>query len=182
MATGTQPASSTGASSTTQTAPAAQWFSDFAKEYDSTRKLLERYPDGKGEWRPHAKSSTLTGIATHVAEITGYGSGILANSELDFATWKRPPKMDSAKDLVAESDKNARALQDALARASVSDLDEICTVRYGDRVIASAPRRALLRGFVMNHLIHHRGQLGVYLRLLDVPIPGMYGPSADEPM
>jgi uncharacterized damage-inducible protein DinB len=173
--------STTAAPSTTQSTPAAQWFADFAKEYDSTRKLLERYPDGKGEWRPHAKSSTLSGVATHVAEITGYGSDLLASTDLDFSKRQRPPKMDSAADLVALSDANAKTLQEALARATVDDLNAECTVRVGDFVIMKAPRRILLRGFVMNHLIHHRGQLGVYLRLLDVPIPGMYGPSADEP-
>lgn len=175
-----QAAGQTGSSSTAAS-PGAQWFSDFGREYESTRKLLERYPDGKGDWRPHEKSSTLSGLATHVAEIAGYGASIFASTDLDFATRQRPPKLDAAKDLVALSDANAKALQDALSRATLDDLNAETTVRVGDFIIMRAPRRILLRGFVMNHLIHHRGQLGVFLRLLNVPIPGMYGPSADEP-
>jgi uncharacterized damage-inducible protein DinB len=165
-----------------QAAPGSQWFADFQNEYASTRKLLERYPDGKGEWRPHEKSGTLSGIATHVAEITGFGVLILSEASFDLAQRQRPPRADSAKELVAMADGNATKLQQLLDAASVDALNAVCTIKYGDRTIASAPRRILLRGFVMNHMIHHRGQLGVYLRLLSVPIPGMYGPSADEPM
>jgi len=163
-------------------ASGSQWFADFHNEYASTRKLLERYPDGKGEWRPHEKSGTLSGIATHVAEIAGYGVDILSETDFNLAGRQRPPRSDSSKELVALADGNAAKLQKLLDAASVDDLNTVCTIKYGEHTIASAPRRILLRGFVMNHLIHHRGQLGVYLRLLGVPIPGMYGPSADEPM
>ena len=179
MTTATQPASS---QPNTQSAPGKQWFADFQREYESTRKLLERYPDGKGEWRPHEKSGTLSGVATHVAEITGFGVDILSETEFDVAKRQRPPRSDAAKELVALADGNAAKLQKLLDDASVDDLNAVCTIKYGEHTIAGGPRRVLLRGFVMNHMIHHRGQLGVYLRLLGVAIPGMYGPSADEPM
>lgn len=179
MTTAAQPASG---HTNAQPAPGKQWFADFQNEYASTRKLLERYPDGKGEWRPHEKSGTLSGVATHVAEITAFGVDILSKTEFNLAELERTPRSDSSKQLVALADGNAARLQKLLEAASVDDLNAVCTIKYGDRTIASAPRRILLRGFVMNHMIHHRGQLGVYLRLIGVPIPGMYGPSADEPM
>jgi uncharacterized damage-inducible protein DinB len=179
MTTATHPASG---QPNAQPAPGKQWFADFQREYESTRKLLERYPDGKGEWRPHEKSGTLSGVATHVAEITGFGVDILSETEFDIAKRQRPPRSDASKELVALADGNAAKLQKLLDGASVDQLNTVCTIKYGEHTIASGPRRILLRGFVMNHMIHHRGQLGVYLRLLGVPIPGMYGPSADEPM
>jgi uncharacterized damage-inducible protein DinB len=161
--------------------PAAQWFADFQHEHDSTRKLLERYPDGKAEWQPHERSMKLGALANHVADIPSYGE-LLSKTDLDFATRTRRPHADSAQELVARHTASAQLLQSLLEKASVEDLDTECTVRVGDFVIMKAPRRILLRGFVLNHMIHHRGQLGVYLRLLDIKIPGMYGPSADEPM
>jgi uncharacterized damage-inducible protein DinB len=155
---------------------------DLDREIASTRRLLERYPAGKGTWQPHEKSRTLSLLATHVANIPQHGANILTTSEMDVSRRQPQPPRDAAEELLETFDAGVARLKSAIAETDDTKLEETWTMRAGDRVLASAPRALLMRLMVVNHLVHHRAQLGVYLRLLNVPIPGMYGPSADEPV
>ena len=155
---------------------------DLDREMASTRRLLERYPLGKGEWRPHDKSRTLSALATHVANIPHHGASILTTAEMDVASRQAQPPKDSAAELLEAFDAGVTRLKAAVASTDAAKLAETWTMRAGPRVLASESRALLMRLMVINHLVHHRAQLGMYLRLLNVPIPGMYGPSADEPV
>ncbi len=156
-------------------------YEDIPYELASTRRVLERYPDGKGEWRPHEKSRALAPLATHVAGIVNRGTEIIETDELEFAG--RPPiaPIDSASGLLQFFDTGVARFTAALARTDLNALAHPWTLRRGDVVIVKQPKRILLRTMLASHLIHHRAQLGVYYRLLGVPVPGLYGPSADEP-
>lgn len=154
---------------------------DLEAELTSTRRILDRVPDDKLSWRPHVKSSTLNRLAAHVAELPGFALAMLVAPELDLARPReRAGDPDSHDAILAAFDKAAARLTQALAAASDDFLREEWTLRAGDRVIYRAPRVSALRTMGISHLVHHRGQLSVYLRLLDVPVPGLYGPSADE--
>lgn len=155
---------------------------DLDREIASTRRLLERYPVGKGTWQPHEKSRTLSVLATHVANIPHHGANILTTTEMDVASRQPQPPKDSAEELLETFDAGVARLKSAIAGTDDAKLAEKWTMRAGERVLASESRALLMRLMVINHLVHHRAQLGVYLRLLNVPIPGMYGPSADEPV
>jgi uncharacterized damage-inducible protein DinB len=156
-------------------------FSDLEGELKTTRKILERVPDGKEDWRPHAKSMTLGSLSSHVAQLPGYGIAILTTEELDGATMARFNPANTAERLKKfdEESLELRRLFEALTWDSATAQ---WTFKFGDHVIAQGQRAKLLRTMVIAHIAHHRAQLGVYLRLLDVPVPGTYGPSADEPM
>lgn len=155
---------------------------DLDRELASTRRMLERYPAGNGEWRPHEKSRTLSALATHVANIPHHGANILTTAEMDVASRTPQPLKDSAAELLEVFDAGVARLKASVAGTDAAKLREKWTMRAGPRVLASEPRALLMRLMVINHLVHHRAQLGVYLRLLNVPIPGVYGPSADEPV
>jgi uncharacterized damage-inducible protein DinB len=155
-------------------------YADFAAEHTATRRMLERFPDGRGDWRPHAKSRTLAELATHVASILNTGTLVLQTDELDVLARTPQAPLDTVRALLAHFETGVRAFDAALAATSFDHLDGMWTMRRGDQVLIAAPRRVLLRRLTMNHLVHHRAQLGVYYRLLDVPVPGMYGPSADD--
>ena len=156
-------------------------YGDLEHELAQTRRLLERYPEGKGDWQPHAKSMVLSRLAVHVAELPGLGPIVIETDELDFATsGYKPTPFSSAADLVAIFDRKVADLRRAIARIDLELLERPWTLRNGSHVILTQPKGALLRGLVINHIVHHRAQLGVYYRLLGVPVPGMYGPSADE--
>lgn len=155
---------------------------DLDREIASTRRLLERYPPGKGGWQPHDKSRTLSALATHVANIPTHGVNILTTAEMDVAARQPQPPKDSATELLEVFDTGVARLKSAIADTDAAALQEPWTMRVGPRVLVSEPRALLMRLMVINHLVHHRAQLGLYLRLLNVPIPGMYGPSADEPV
>ncbi len=165
------------------TAGAAPSFDDFDREVESTRRVLARFPDGRGDWRPHAKSRTIGQLASHVANIPIRGTSILETVELDM-TKQAPPAAPptTAAELVAAFDANVAGLRAAMAAASTAELSRDWTLRAGDRVILRQSKGSLLRLMVLSHIIHHRAQLGVYYRLLDIPVPGVYGPSADEPI
>ena len=154
---------------------------EFTHEATSTRRMLEKVPHEKADWKPHGKSMSLAKLAAHVANIPAWMSIILTSDEFDFA--KAGYKEDAAaseEELLTVFDRKYRqALQD-LQAASDETLRGNWTFRSGDHIIFTLPRIAAIRTLAMNHLLHHRGQLSVYLRLLDVPVPGMYGPSADE--
>ena len=160
--------------------PAELLYGDFAGEHAATRRLLERYPDGKGEWRPHEKSRSLGQLASHVAGIVGRGAVILETDGQDITNRQLPPAVDSARELVTQFDDNVARFTAALAKADYAVLAQSWAMRRGSQVLIERPRRELLRVMMMSHLVHHRGQLGVYYRLLGVPVPGMYGPSADD--
>jgi uncharacterized damage-inducible protein DinB len=154
----------------------------FLKEFDpemaSTRRLLERLPGDRLDWRPHPKSRTLGELATHVAELPRWGTRI---QKSDFvAGSEAPPRLATAEDFVARFDGNVRSARESIAGLSDEALaDEFTVVRDG-RPFFRLKKRAILRRVLMNHLIHHRGQLTVYLRQNDVPLPPVYGPTADE--
>jgi uncharacterized damage-inducible protein DinB len=149
-----------------------------------TRKLLERVPFENPEWQPHERSMSLGRLATHIAEIPGWTSRILAADEFDVAPLiSLKPSVAAGVDALLQThdERIHKALAD-LQAASDEDLTKKWTFRRGEHVVFSMPRVSAIRTMAMNHLLHHRGQLSVYLRLLGVPIPGMYGPSADEKM
>lgn len=154
-------------------------FADFANEHASTRRLLERYPDGQGAWRPHEKSRTLAQLATHVADITNRIVNILEDEELDIAARTPVAPIDSSSGLLAHFEEAVKRERSRIAEADFDHLSRPWTLKQGSAVLRTAPRAAMVR-VMMSHLVHHRGQLGVYYRLLGVPVPGMYGPSADD--
>jgi len=149
------------------------------QEMASTRKLLERVPSERGAWKPHPKSFPLGHLAQLVATMPGWLTNMVRETELDLA---RMPgySQQSTEALLAMFDKLVAEARDALADTSDKDFAAEWSLRHGDRVLWTATRAVVVRSTI-NHLIHHRGQLTVYLRLLDVPIPSIYGPSADEP-
>jgi uncharacterized damage-inducible protein DinB len=148
-----------------------------------TRKMLERVPMDKKDWKPHEKSMSLGRVATHLSDTIKWAS-VISNSEVfDFATVKSFGFVAASySDLMQLFD---TALVNAIADLSKmtdDDFEKVWEVRRGEQVMFSTHKKAAIRGWVISHMIHHRGQLSVYLRLLDVPVPGMYGPSADERM
>jgi len=157
---------------------------EFDLEMKNTRTTLERVPDDKWGWKPHEKSGTVGWLASHIATLPTWLSVTIQTTELDYAPvngpkWE-PPKITNSKELLAEFDKGAAEARTALANVSDNDLMVGWTLLAGGQKIFTMPRIACIRGFVMNHLIHHRAQLGVYFRLLNIPVPALYGPSADE--
>lgn len=160
--------------------PTQLLYGDFAAEWAVTRRVLERYPDGQGEWRPHQRSKSLSELATHVADIVNRGTAILETDGMDVGTRGAQSPVDSARDLVASFETGLARFNAALAATDFDRLAQPWAIRHAGRVIAEQPRRVMLRQIMMSHLVHHRAQLGVYYRLLDLPVPGMYGPSADE--
>lgn len=151
-------------------------------ESASTKKILERVPMEKADWKPHEKSMTLGRLATHVAEIPHWVSDIIHIDEFDFTQHYKPRKASTNEELMNVFQENLdKAIAD-LEKMSDDDFKKTWIVKSGEQVFYNLPKIVAVRGWGYSHLIHHRGQLSVYLRLLDVPIPGMYGPSADEPM
>jgi len=163
----------------TQLAPPI--LTEFQLEAASTRRLLERVPGDKLDWQPHEKSMTLGRLASHVAEIPHWGRPIVNTPELDLATSDYKPEVATDLDgLLAMHDKIAQDFVEAVSSKEDDELLEKWKLLSGDHVIVDMPRINVLRSFIMSHLVHHRGQLTVYLRMLDVPLPGIYGPSADD--
>ena len=155
---------------------------DFDTEAISTRRILERIPNDRGDWKPHDKSMPIGRLAMHVARLPNFGHTILSTPELDLATAKFPPLVfTTAEDLISHAAGAAAELRTTLTNATDEDLQTSWTLRWGDKPIGTGTRALMYRNMFFNHLIHHRGQLTVYLRLLDLPVPGLYGPSADDP-
>jgi uncharacterized damage-inducible protein DinB len=152
-------------------------------ETPATRKTLERVPE-KLDWAPHTKSMTLGRLAQHVAEIPDWAVKAITLDELDLAPPgappQKPPVLTSAAELVAAFDKNIAAAKAALAGTNDDHMMKPWSLKMGGKTILTLPRVAVVRNFVLNHNVHHRAQLGVYLRLNNVPVPSVYGPSADE--
>ncbi|HEY0510993.1 MAG TPA: DinB family protein [Thermoanaerobaculia bacterium] len=154
---------------------------EFDHEMANTRRVLERVPAEKFSWLPHDKSSSFGKLATHVANLPSLASLALHQDEVNVAERRANlPKADTTQELLDLFDKSAAEARASIAGSSDETLFQTFTLRNGDQVIFSVPKIGALRGFFMNHIIHHRGQLTVYLRLNGIPVPGLYGPSADE--
>jgi uncharacterized damage-inducible protein DinB len=153
---------------------------EFDHEMTTTRKLLERLPEDKFDWKPHAKSFSLGALATHVSNLPVWGSETLSKSEFDLGGSPSNAAITSRNELLARFDQNVAATRAALVGKTDGELMAMWSLKRGNQTIFSMPKAVVWRSFVLNHLVHHRGQLSVYLRLLDVPVPSMYGPSADE--
>jgi uncharacterized damage-inducible protein DinB len=157
---------------------------EFDQENANTRKTLERVPDDKWDWKPHEKSGTLGWMAGHVATINDWTTQTLKTDQLDFAPVGappyQPPNTRNRKELLEVFDKATSEARAALASASDDAFQKAWTLLMGGKELFTMPKYAVLRGLCFNHLIHHRAQLTMYLRELNVPVPGLYGPSADE--
>jgi uncharacterized damage-inducible protein DinB len=153
---------------------------EYDQEMANTRKLLERVPENKLDFQPHQKSMTLGRLASHVAELPSWATVTLQTEALNLPPGQQAYIAKSRQELLDSFDKNVVEARQAIAAASDKDLAQNWTLNFGGKTVISMPRTAVLRISFMNHLIHHRAQLGVYLRLNNVEIPGMYGPSADE--
>lgn len=157
---------------------------EFDHEMANTRKTLERVPHEKFDWKPHEKSMAMGGLATHLSNIPTWANTAIDQDSLDLAPEGEPlPGAEVAKsaaDLLATFDENVAKARAAISGASDQELFKPWTLLSNGNQILTLPKVAVLRSFVMNHLIHHRAQLGVYLRLNDIPVPSIYGPSADE--
>jgi len=151
---------------------------EFDHEMASTRRLLERVPSAKGEWKPHPKSFALGHLAQLVSWMPGWIASTLRHTELDLAT---APKysFETTETLLKGFDQNVRDARAAIQTCAEADEGTSWSLKHGDKVLFTAPRSSVVRNHI-SHLSHHRGQLTVYLRLIDVPIPSIYGPTADE--
>lgn len=157
---------------------AERFLPEFDQEMATTRGLLACVPVDKAAWKPHAKSRSLGELAQHITGVARFGQPIVTQTELR-GPGPVPPALAGADDLLARFDANVTSSRDAIAGLSDDELGTPWTLRVGDHVIFTMPRKAVLRTLLMSHMIHHRGQLSVYLRLLDVPLPSIYGPTAD---
>jgi uncharacterized damage-inducible protein DinB len=153
---------------------------ELEREAQITRRVLERVPDGKLTWKPHTKSMTLGRLAQHVATIPGSMSGMARLDSYDVEKFSEPTQLESTAAILAAFGESV-----AQAKANLGATDDAAMMKdwsfhMGGRPIMTIPRIGVYRTLLLNHLYHHRGQLSVYLRLLDVPVPSIYGPSADE--
>ena len=156
---------------------------EYDHEMATTRRLLDRVPEARFSWKPHDRSMTLGQLAGHLANIPYWCSATLNATVLDLDTLgeeARPRTPESREALLAEFDRKVAAARARLAQTTDPEMLAPWTLKKGDEEFFTMPRIAAIRSFVMNHSIHHRGQLSVYLRLNDVPIPPIYGPTADE--
>jgi uncharacterized damage-inducible protein DinB len=158
---------------------------EFDREMGVTRRLLERVPDGQFAWQPHPKSMSLGRLAEHLAELPQWVGATVTQSSLDLASARRPegyqpPATRAA--VLTMFDANVAAARGVLSGRSDAELMAPWSLLRGEQTVFTMPKAGVLRAFVFNHIVHHRGQLSVYLRLHDVPLPSIYGPSADEQM
>lgn len=156
---------------------------ELSHEMATTRKLLERAPQAQLGWKPHAKSMTLGRLATHLAEIPGWVSGIVDKEGFDVgASGYTPPTLATVAEIVEQFDRNSRLVGEAVKRQTNDRLLAPWRLTKQGQLIMEMPRVGVIRTLLLNHMIHHRGQFSVYLRLQNVPLPQIYGPTADEPM
>ncbi len=155
---------------------------EFDHEMANTRRTLERVPEDKFDWKPHAKSMSVYGLARHIARLAAWPGVIASTDSLDLAAGGSASQEDRTKaDIISEFNKGTEKSIVSLKSSTAEQLaNSSWTLRSGDHVIFTLPKLSVIRSMGMNHVYHHRAQLGVYLRLLDVPVPGLYGPSADE--
>lgn len=152
---------------------------EFDQEMATTRKLLERVPSEKGQWKPHEKSFSLGHLAQLVATMPGWMKTTLRKTEINLAGGSGY-SYETTDTLLGQFDKHVTEAREAIAETTDADFDVPWSLKHGENVLFTIPRAAAIRQHI-NHLIHHRGQLSVYLRLVDVPLPSIYGPTADEP-
>jgi uncharacterized damage-inducible protein DinB len=159
---------------------------ELEQEAAATRKLLKNVPEERLEWKPADKSMTLSRLATHLAELPGWGVHTLTTEEMDInppgAEPYKPVQLQTVSEILELHDTNIAKLREAIAASSDDDFMKPWTFKNAGAVIFTQPRIGVLRGMVLNHTVHHRGQLSVFLRLSGASVPGTYGPSADEPM
>ena len=158
---------------------------EFDHEMAVTRKTLERVPEDKPDYKPHEKSMSMGRLAGHLAELPGFVTMALQNDSFNIrpaggGPSRQPVVMTSRKQLLDEFDKNVANMRDTLSKASDESLMKQWSLMAGEKTILTMPRAAVVRSFCLSHIIHHRAQLGVYLRLNNVAVPSVYGPSADE--
>lgn len=153
---------------------------ELKNESETTRKMLSRIPDDKYDWKPHPKSMSIRQLSTHIAELPTWITMTLNTSELDFATAPYNPKpINNTKELMEYFEESYQDGKSQLENAKEEQLAENWTLRNGDQIYSTSPKAEVIR-MTLNQIVHHRAQMGVFLRLLDIPIPGSYGPSADE--
>jgi len=156
---------------------------EFDQEMAHTRKMLERVPENQLTWRPHPKSMTLQGLLSHLVNLPTWVPLTLDVAELDLMPEGKPwvtPQQSTRDAWLAAFDAGVVQARASLAAATDERMEETWTLKGNGQVYFAAPKKGVLRSFVLNHLVHHRAQLGVYLRLLEIPVPGIYGPSADD--
>lgn len=155
---------------------------EFDQEMEATRRVLERVPDDRFDWKPHERSMTLGALAVHLAYLPGWAVETLERDEMDLdVDGGERPELSTSEEVLARFDESAGSARAAIEGASDERWFSTWTLRNEGTELFSAPKVGVLRSFVLNHIIHHRGQLTVFLRLLDVPVPQTYGPTADEP-
>ncbi len=160
---------------------ASALIAEMEQEAAVTKTCLERIPTDKFDWKPHEKSMTFGRLASHVAEMFAWTPSTMEHAELDFSKMDyKPFEPKTTEELVEFLDKNVAEAIAALRSSADDRFMESWTMRNGEQVYFTMPKIAVMRSFVMNHIIHHRGQLSVYLRLNDIAVPSIYGPSADE--
>jgi uncharacterized damage-inducible protein DinB len=157
---------------------------EFDHETATTRVLLERVPEGKAEWRPHVKARSLGELAMHIASLPRWAPVALRQTEFDThspdAQASRPPAFESSARMLSAYDEGVASARALLAATTDGEFMVHWTLKSGGKTMFGMPRAGVFRAFILNHAIHHRGQLSVYLRLLDVPLPNIYGPTADS--
>ncbi len=157
---------------------------EFDQEMASTRRVLERLPEDKFDWKAHPKSHTIGWNAAHLAEIPGWVEGTIAQTEWDIAPPEgepyRTPTLATRKEVLDLFDRNVAAARAAISKTNEAEMAKNWSLLSGGQVLMTVPRSVVIRTWVINHSIHHRAHLLVYLRLNDVPVPGMYGPSGDD--
>ena len=153
---------------------------EWDRETAVTRRAVERVPDDRLDWRPHPKSFTLRQLATHLITVPSWMPLIIGQEFIDLGDQPANIPAESRDDLLRRFDGHVAAARQALARADNATMLAPWTLKNAGAVLFTMPRAGVLRGFIFSHMIHHRAQLGVYLRLLDVPVPSMYGNTADE--
>jgi uncharacterized damage-inducible protein DinB len=159
----------------------ASFIGELKHESENTRKLLERVPFNNPLWLPHEKSMSLGRLATHIAELPVWITRILNADEFDFATHTfKSYAAANQEELMQIFNDNLNAAIESLQKATDEDFSKTWTMRRGNSIVTQIPKKVAIRSLTLSHIIHHRGQLSVYLRLLNVPVPGLYGPSADE--
>ena len=153
---------------------------EFDHEMANTRKSLERVPDNKLSFKPHPKSMTLGALATHLATTNQWTEAILGVDSFDVSNAPPNPELKSRAEILAAFDQSTASARNLIAKATDAQLTKPWSLLSKGQTVFTLPRIAVLRSFILNHGIHHRAQLGVYLRLNDIPVPSIYGPSADE--
>lgn len=154
---------------------------ELQQEAEATRKILQRLPEDKFDWKPHEKSMSLQQLAAHIIEMISWTPATLNQPGIDFATMDYKPTVhENTASMLEAFEKNLAEATTLLSNVSDQDLMQTWFMRNGEKLYFEMPKTIVMRSFVMNHIVHHRGQLSVYIRMLDVPVPSIYGPSADE--